>query len=194
MSSIKSKLNSLTKRDIKIVQSGSNRNRVNSAAYEMKSKEDSVIFKAKSLTLTKPQIIPLRHEEAYIFEHQIAQADKEHEATSGIEPVPIPQESVMGITGPRPIYKHIDFNDFRFVFKSETENPEMLHIYARHLVTAEDAIGIFFSYDPVWNAEWKRFETYSNTHGLYWFWCNQTKKKKVVMVISCFKRDHGAAD
>ncbi len=145
----------------------------------------------KPLILTKPELIQLPHEEVYVFERQITQADKEHQATSGIEPISVPQESVLYITGPRPVYKNIDFNDYRFVFKYETGNPEMLHIYARHLVTAEDAIGIFFSYDPIRNEQWNRFETYSETHGLYWRWCkkSENEKKKVVMVISCFKRD-----
>jgi hypothetical protein len=161
MSRIKSKHNIPMTRDVKIVQ---------------------------SLTLTKPELIQLPHEETYLFERQVTQADKEHQATSGIEPIPVPQESVLCITGPRPVYKNIDFNDYRFVFKYETGNPDMLYIYARHLVTADDAIGIFFSYDPIRNEQWNRFETYSETHGLYWRWCNENnKKKKVVMVISCFK-------
>ena len=141
----------------------------------------------KPLTLTKPELIQFPHEEAYEFERQIRQADSEHPATSpGIEPIPIPETLVRSITGPRPVYKNIDCIGVRFVFKYETGNPEVLHIYARHLVTAEDAIGIFFGSDPVWNDERKRFENYSDTHGLYWFWCNE--KKKVIMVTSCFKR------
>jgi hypothetical protein len=34
----------------------------------------------------------------------------------------------------------------------------------------------FFSQDPVWNERYKRFETYSETHGLYWFWRDDHKK------------------
>lgn len=52
MSSIKSKLNIPTQRDLKTVQIGSDCNHVNSTAYEAKREEDGVIFKAKSLTLT----------------------------------------------------------------------------------------------------------------------------------------------
>ena len=175
MSRIKSKLNIPKKHDVKTAQVGPHI-------------KDGVIFKVKSLTKPKPIMLP--HEEAYLFERQITQADKEHAATSGIEPIPVPQESVLCITGPRGVYKQIDFNDYRFVFKYETGNPEMLHIYARHRVTPDDAIGIFFTYDPVWNEKWARFETYSKTHGLFWYWCNKKKneKKKVVMVISCFER------
>ena len=36
---------------------------------------------------------------------------------------------------------------------------EMLHIYARHVPTPEDAIDTFFRGETVWNAERHRFET-----------------------------------
>jgi hypothetical protein len=37
---------------------------------------------------------------------------------------------------------------FRFVFKTDPADPDMLHIYARHLTTVEDAIETFFAGDP----------------------------------------------
>lgn len=71
-----------------------------------------------------------------------------------------------------------------FYFKYDISDSTILHIYARHLTEPKDAIITFFSADPIWNEKRKRFETYSENHGLYWFWLNQNDKK--VMIVSCF--------
>ena len=63
--------------------------------------------------------------------------------------------------------------------------PELLHIYVRHLTSIDDALDTFFNGQTSWNEEQKRFETYTGTHGLFWFWL---EPDKVVMVISCFKQ------
>jgi len=73
-----------------------------------------------------------------------------------------------------------------FVFAPDADAPELLHIFARHATEPADAIETFFdsSAEMTWNHERQRTETYSATHGLYWFWITPNQ---VVMVISCFR-------
>jgi len=72
----------------------------------------------------------------------------------------------------------------KFLFKFDEVAPDLLHIYARHLTTAQDAIATFFEGQSTWNEQFARFETNTQTHCLYWFWL---KEGKDVMVISCFR-------
>lgn len=71
----------------------------------------------------------------------------------------------------------------RFLFKTDADDPDVLHIYARHLTTPEDAIQTFFAAPPQWNERYRREQTYSDTHGLYWNW---VRVDEVVRVITCF--------
>jgi ribosomal protein L31 len=72
----------------------------------------------------------------------------------------------------------------KFLFKFDEVAPDLLHIYARHLTTARDAIETYFEGQSTWNEQYERFETSTATHCLYWFWL---KEGKDVMVISCFR-------
>lgn len=81
---------------------------------------------------------------------------------------------------------HDEVSGIRFVFKRDTDDPEVLHIYARHLTTVEEAISTFFAGQTVFNEQRKRFETFSSTHGLFWFWLKQGTE---VMVITCFRNE-----
>jgi hypothetical protein len=81
-------------------------------------------------------------------------------------------------------YKHQRARGITFVFKYDDIAPEHLHIYARHLTSPRDAITAFFASKPQWNDKNQRFETYSDTHVVYWFWL---KKDAVVMIISCIR-------
>jgi hypothetical protein len=74
----------------------------------------------------------------------------------------------------------------RFVFKKEAGHPEMLHIYARHVMEPEDAIETYFAGRTIWNARRERYETTSETHTLYWYWLEE---RRVVMVVTCFRED-----
>jgi hypothetical protein len=82
-------------------------------------------------------------------------------------------------------YQNVEEYGIRFVFKYDDDAPEILHIFARHLTSIDDALDTFFegTSEP-WNAERRRFETYSETHGLFWFWIEE---ERVVMVVSCFR-------
>ncbi len=85
-----------------------------------------------------------------------------------------------------PRYKQVSENKIRFVFKYDDQAPELLHIYARHLTTIDDALDLYFEEKAVWNESFQRYENYSNTHGLYWYWIDE--QKRVVMIVSCFRR------
>lgn len=85
-----------------------------------------------------------------------------------------------------PRYKHVIDNGIKFVFKYDDQAPDLLHIYARHLTTIDDALDLFFDEKAVWNEQFQRYENYSDTHGMYWYWLNQ--QNKIVMIVSCFRK------
>lgn len=75
---------------------------------------------------------------------------------------------------------------YRFVFNYDDVDPSLLHIYARHLKTPDDAIFVFFHGVDTFNADRNRFETSTDTVTLYWFWI---VVDEVVMVVSCFDKE-----
>jgi hypothetical protein len=82
-------------------------------------------------------------------------------------------------------YQRIFEQGICFVFKYDDDAPELLHIFARHLTSVDDALNTFFEGTrETWNERFARFETYSATHGLFWFWIEE---ERVVMVVSCFR-------
>lgn len=81
-------------------------------------------------------------------------------------------------------FKRVREEGITFLFKYEEDAPELLHIYVRHLTTVDDALDVYFKTTPKWNEERNRYENYSETHGIYWFWLNEFDK---IMIITCFK-------
>ena len=83
-------------------------------------------------------------------------------------------------------YQTYTYDNIKFVFKFDSVDPTLLHIYARHMMEADDAIELFFDTTAVttWNGKLRRFETYTANRGLFWYWMT---KDKVVMVVSCFR-------
>jgi len=55
----------------------------------------------------------------------------------------------------------------------------------------EEAMATYFAGQTRWDAVHLRFETFSATHGLYWFWWERGRR---VGVISCFRLDEDDAD
>lgn len=82
-------------------------------------------------------------------------------------------------------YKRVAEQGYTFLFKYDSVDPSLLHIYARHLTTIDDALDVFFDTVPTWNPDRQRFEDYSDTHGLYWFWLDERNRE--VMVVTCFR-------
>ena len=73
-----------------------------------------------------------------------------------------------------------------FGFWLDRADPTVLHVTARHGTTPEDAIAPFFAGQTLWDEVHERFETFADTHGLYWFWWENGRR---VGVISCFRRE-----
>ncbi len=82
------------------------------------------------------------------------------------------------------VYERYSYEEWVFVFKVEYDQPGMLHIWARHLKTKDDAIRIWLEGTDKWNEEYNRYETSLDSEHLYWFWL---EVDKVIMVISCFE-------
>ena len=75
----------------------------------------------------------------------------------------------------------------RFRFYYDLEVPEVLHIMLRHGTTPEDAFRAFFEgEEKSWNEVRQRFESATETHGLYW---TRHPHDDSVIVISCFERE-----
>ncbi len=75
----------------------------------------------------------------------------------------------------------------RFRVYYDLEVPEVLHITLRHGTAPEDAIRTFFEGErQPWDEERQRFETATDTHGLYW---TRHPHDGSVIVISCFERE-----
>jgi hypothetical protein len=83
-------------------------------------------------------------------------------------------------------FRRVRENGIVFVFKTDEDDPTLLHIYARHLTTIDDALDVYFdaSATETWNTTNERYERFNRTHGLFWFWLDEVGK--VVMVITCF--------
>jgi hypothetical protein len=72
----------------------------------------------------------------------------------------------------------------RVLFKRDPDAPELRHVFARHLTSPEDAIKTFFAAPAWWNDRYRRQETFTDTHGLYWVW---VRPGRIVRVITCFR-------
>ena len=82
-------------------------------------------------------------------------------------------------------YKNYHYEEYTFVFKYEDEPADMLHIWARHMKTVDDAVEVWFEgTKELWNNECARFETSTDTECVFWTWIDEPGK--VVMIISCF--------
>lgn len=82
-------------------------------------------------------------------------------------------------------YKVQYYKDYTFIFKFEEGHTDILHIWARHTTEPKDAIKAFFEGESIWNDEYERFETSTQTHTVFWFWIDEEAKK--VMIITCFR-------
>jgi hypothetical protein len=81
-------------------------------------------------------------------------------------------------------YTNVTARGVTFVFKHEEDYPDLIHIWARHRKTEEDAIYIFFNGTTARNEEHDCWETKIGSEVLWWFWRNE--ERKIVMIITCF--------
>jgi hypothetical protein len=84
-------------------------------------------------------------------------------------------------------YKRLKARGITFVFKYEPDNPDLLHIYVRHLKEPDDAIEIFFQGEKRWNVEQDLWESQLGNERMWWFWINEADR--VVMVVTCFDEE-----
>ncbi len=75
-----------------------------------------------------------------------------------------------------------------FIFKYDDVDSSQLHIFVRHLCTPETAVDTFFDATETRYCDlYRRFESSTDSHAVYWFW--RDEDSKVVMIITCFRRD-----
>jgi hypothetical protein len=81
----------------------------------------------------------------------------------------------------------LDAGGERFRFYYDQEYPDVLHITLRHGTTPVNAIQTFFEGSALpWDDTRARFETVTETHGLYWA---RHPYDQSVIVISCFRHE-----
>jgi hypothetical protein len=87
-----------------------------------------------------------------------------------------------------PRYRQVRADGLVFLFAYDADDPTLLHIFARHLTTIDDALRTWFdaSAEETWNEQRQRFETRSASHVLYWTWLTDNER---VLIISCFTRE-----
>jgi hypothetical protein len=86
-------------------------------------------------------------------------------------------------------YFHVRAGGITFAFAWDPAAPgEVLHIYARHLTTVDEALATWFddAATDTWNDEHQRFETENDTHVLYWSWLTEYER---VLIITCFRKE-----
>lgn len=85
-------------------------------------------------------------------------------------------------------YRRVRAEGHTFLFAYDNDAPELLHIYARHLTSVDDALRVWFDQEAEdhWNEERDRFEVQNATHVLYWKWLADGE---LILIISCFTRE-----
>jgi hypothetical protein len=88
-----------------------------------------------------------------------------------------------------PKFRRVRENGITFVFKYDDTDPSIVHIFARHLTSIDDALDVYFdeAATQTYSDRHARFERFNATHGLFWFWIDEPGK--VVMVITCFTNE-----
>ena len=80
-------------------------------------------------------------------------------------------------------YLNYTENGVTFVFKTDSADSTLLHIYARHLMEPADAMLVWFEGAHEWNASHRRYEAIFEGIRIFWYWIDEPKQ--VVMIASC---------
>ena len=64
------------------------------------------------------------------------------------------------------------------------KSPGVLHVVARHGMSENDAIEVFFEGNSIWNDRRQRFENRLDQRVLYWAWLHG-EPDGTVIVLSC---------
>ena len=84
----------------------------------------------------------------------------------------------------------VEVNGQRFRLYFDTDETGTLHIDARHGMTAEDAVALFFEGERSSNKQRRRFESRLGQRALYWAWLHG-QENGTVLVLSCFEKQEG---
>lgn len=87
----------------------------------------------------------------------------------------------------------IKVSDKTFIFAKDL-NPITkewdLHIYLRHLITAEEIILAFFDItEQTYNIKHDRYEAYSKQDNMCIYYFHYKCNKNIIMIITAFKKD-----
>jgi len=88
-----------------------------------------------------------------------------------------------------PRYRAVRRQGFTFLFAYDETDSTLLHIFARHLTTLEDALTVWFdpTAEDTWHEQYERFESRGENHILLWTW--RAGSDDTVLIISCFTRE-----
>jgi len=84
-------------------------------------------------------------------------------------------------------YVEVEVQAQRFRLYFDADEPGVLHIYARHGMTAAAAAALFFEGECSWNEARRRFESRLGRRVLYWAWLH-AQEHGTVLVLSCFEK------
>lgn len=84
-------------------------------------------------------------------------------------------------------YVEVEARGQRFRLYFDADVAGVLHIVARHGMTAADAATLFFEGNRNWNATRQRFESRLGRRVLYWPWLHGYEGG-TVLVLSCFEK------
>jgi hypothetical protein len=87
-------------------------------------------------------------------------------------------------------FVEIEANDQRFRLYFDRDQSGVLHIHARHGMTAEDAVALFYEGKRDWNEQRRRFESRLGQRVLFWTWL-YGREGGTVIVLSCFEVQEG---
>ena len=83
------------------------------------------------------------------------------------------------MTRPKRRFDKYTAKGIEFYFKYDDVAPDLLHIYARHLTAPTEAIETYFYGETTWNERYKRFETSTDSHGIYWLYTVRGNKVRI---------------
>ena len=85
----------------------------------------------------------------------------------------------------------VESDGYTFYFLYDRNRADELHISRRIGIDVEIAIDTFFDGTHNEDSRHRRFECYTETHGVYWTWLHGDATSTNVLMISCFRQEGG---
>ena len=86
-----------------------------------------------------------------------------------------------------PKQRKVTVGGISFYFAYDSTDPNLLHIFARHLKTPDEAIRAWFRGQPEWNEIHSRFHSRAQGTEVTWFWIDEARR--MVQIISCYEAE-----